>query len=77
MDTPLASNAIADHPITLHPCVLHPFPPSSVSDPTDLGDYGAVEFYDKSYDKLTARQEKPLERTQVSLKYNAPLISPR
>lgn len=36
----------------------------SVSDPTDLEDYGAVEFYDKSFDKLTARMEKPLERTQ-------------
>lgn len=36
----------------------------SVGDPVDLGDYGAVEFYDRTYDKLTARQEKPLERTQ-------------
>lgn len=36
----------------------------SVGDATDLGDYGSVEFYDKAYDKLTARQEKPLEKTQ-------------
>ncbi|KIZ06885.1 Eukaryotic translation initiation factor 3 subunit D-2, partial [Monoraphidium neglectum] len=35
-----------------------------VGDPTDLGDYGSVEFYDKAYDKITARQEKTLERTQ-------------
>lgn len=37
----------------------------SVGEPKDLGDYGAVEFYDKAFDKLTARVEKPLERTQV------------
>lgn len=37
----------------------------NVGDAEDLGDYGAVEFYDKAYDKITARMEKPLERTQV------------
>jgi hypothetical protein len=36
-----------------------------VGEPTDLADYGAVEFYDKAFDKLTARMERPLERTQV------------
>jgi hypothetical protein len=40
-------------------------PPPSVGEATDLGEYGAVEFYDKGFDKLTARVEKPLERTQV------------
>ncbi|KAI8464165.1 MAG: eukaryotic translation initiation factor 3, subunit 7 [Monoraphidium minutum] len=40
----------------------------SVGEPTDLGDYGSVEFYDKAFDKLTARQEKPLERTQRSFR---------
>ena len=37
----------------------------NVGEPTDLQEFGAVEFYDKAYDKLSARMEKPLERTQV------------
>lgn len=35
----------------------------SVGEPEDLVSCGAVEFYDKAYDRLTARAGKPLERT--------------
>ena len=37
----------------------------SVGEADDLGEFGAVDFYDKAYDKLTARSEKTLERTTV------------
>lgn len=36
----------------------------AVGAPEELGAYGAVAFYDKAYDRITARTEKPLERTQ-------------
>jgi translation initiation factor 3 subunit D len=37
---------------------------ANVGAPTDLAAYGAVEFYDKTYDRLSARAERPLERTR-------------
>lgn len=34
----------------------------AIEEPEDLGFYGALEFYDKSFDRLTAKSEKPLEK---------------
>lgn len=36
----------------------------SVAEPEDLYEAGTLEFYDKSFDKVSARQEKTLERTR-------------
>lgn len=36
----------------------------SVGEPKDMYAAGQLEYYDKAYDKLTTRQEKPLERTK-------------
>lgn len=36
----------------------------NVGEPTNLLDCGELEFYDKSYDRISSRSEKPLERTK-------------
>jgi translation initiation factor 3 subunit D len=36
----------------------------SVGEPEDLHQAGSLEYYDRAYDKLSARQDRPLERTK-------------
>lgn len=36
----------------------------TVDEPEDLGSYGTLEYYDKTFDRITTKSEKPLERTE-------------